>query len=181
LGFVVLCDFDGTILNVDTCAYILEKYAKEDWKIFDEQFEKGKISLKECLQKQFSTVVLPETEILDEIRQVASVRPSFARLVEYCETSKFPMIIVSAGLDFVIKHILEMEGWSNLIQVHAPKAKCTADGIKLTFPRLVHNTSTNFKDDLVAHHKEQGRKVAYIGDGVADYEAARKNGITESY
>lgn len=174
MTFVVLCDFDGTIVDIDTCVYILEKFAGEDWRIYDEQFEKGEMTLEECLQNQFSTVVVPETRILDEIQLVKNVRIDFAELVEYCEASELRLVIVSAGLDFVIKQFLELEGWNGFIKVYAPKAKCTVDGIKLTFPRLFHNTSVNFKDDLVTHYKEQNKKVVYVGDGIADYDAARK-------
>ncbi|UCE96907.1 MAG: MtnX-like HAD-IB family phosphatase [Candidatus Bathyarchaeota archaeon] len=173
MGLVVLSDFDGTILDIDTCVHILENHAKEDWKIYDEQFERGEISLQDCLQRQFSTVVVPETQILNEVRQVANIRPHFAHLIKLCRRNEFPLIIVSAGLDFVIKHFSKMEVWSDVVQIHAPKAKCTKDGIKLEFPELLKETSINFKDDLVIHHKAQGSKVVYIGDGVADYEAAR--------
>jgi len=174
LTFVVLCDFDGTIVDIDTCIHLLEKFAGEDWRIYDEQFEKGEITLEECLQNQFSTVVVPETQILDEIQLVTNVRIDFAELVGYCKANGVPLVIVSAGLDFVIEHFLELEGWDGFIKVYSPKAKCTADGIKLTFPQLFHNTSINFKDDLVEHYKEQGKKVVYVGDGTADYDAARK-------
>lgn len=175
MTFAVLCDFDGTIVDIDTCVYILEKFAKEDWRIYDEQFEKGEMTLEECLQNQFSTVVVPETRILDEIQIVTKIRIDFAELVKYCKASKLPLVIVSAGLDFVIKHFLELEGWNDFIKVHAPKAICTVNGIKLTFPRLFHNTSISFKDDLVTNYKEQGKKVIYVGDGIADYDATRKS------
>lgn len=87
MTFAVLCDFDGTIVDIDTCVYILEKFAGEDWRIYDKQFEKGEMTLEECLQNQFSTVVVPETRILDEIQLVTNVRIDFAELVEYCKAS----------------------------------------------------------------------------------------------
>ncbi len=177
MRFAVLCDFDGTIVNVDTCVQILEKYAEEGWRIFDEQYEKGEITLEECLQKEFSTVTFSKALVLNELQKVASVRPNFSQLVQLCKENGFPFMIVSAGLDFVIKHFLKLEGWYNSIPIHAPKAIFTAHGIKLTFPRQFHNTSINFKDDMVTQYKDRGWKVAYIGDGVADYVAAKKADI----
>jgi 2,3-diketo-5-methylthio-1-phosphopentane phosphatase len=177
LRFAVLCDFDGTIVDVDTCVQILEKYCKEDWKLFDEQYEKGEITLEECLQKQFSTVILSRTLALNELQEAVSVRPNFSQLAQFCRENGFPFIVVSAGLDFVIKHFLKLEGWYNLIPIHAPKARLTTNGIKLAFPQQLHNTSINFKDDIVTQHKELGQKVVYIGDGVADYAAAKKSDI----
>lgn len=36
MSAVVLCDFDGTITNVDTGELVLHKFAEGDWRIFDE-------------------------------------------------------------------------------------------------------------------------------------------------
>ena len=173
MAVAVLSDFDGTIVPIDTCVHILEKFAEEDWKIYDEKFERGELTLEECLQKQFSTVTVPETVILDEIQHVLSVRPGFAELIEFCRKSQIPLTIVSAGLNFVIDHFLRVNGLTK-IKVYASKANCTIEGVKITTPRLLYNDSINFKDDLVIHYKKQGKKVVFIGDGIADLYAARK-------
>lgn len=173
MSFVVLCDFDGTVVDIDTSVFVLRKFAEAEWRMFDEQFEKGEITLEDCLQKQFSTVRATETQILEEIEQAASFRKGFKKLLEYCRTHEFPLILVSAGLDFVIKHFFELKHWNSLVEVYAPKAKCTVNGIRFSFPKLFHKTSVSFKDDLVRCYKRQGKKVVYIGDGFADYHAAR--------
>lgn len=173
MNWVVLCDFDGTAVGIDTSVYILRKFAKAEWRIFDEQFEKGELTLEECLQKEFFTVRVTKTRILEELEQVTSFRPNFKELLEYCRIRKIPLIFVSAGLDFVINHFLELKHWNNLVEIYAPKAKCTANGVQFSFPKLCHKTSVNFKDDLVRCCKTQGKKVVYVGDGSADYNAAR--------
>jgi len=174
MSLVVLCDFDGTVVDIDTCVFILAKFAEAEWKIFDIQFEKGEITLEECLQKQFSSVKAPKTIILEEIERVTHIRPNFEKLVEYCRAHKIPLILVSAGLDFVIEHFLKLNNWQGLVEVHAARARCTVDGINFSFPRLFDEASVNFKDDLVAYYKKQGKKVIYVGDGFSDYHAAKK-------
>jgi len=173
MSLAILCDFDGTVLNIDTCVFILEKFAEGDWRTFDEQLEKGEITLEECLRKQFSTVRVSKKLILKEIEPVLSVRPNFEKLVEYCSTYKIALILVSAGLDFVIRHFLEQRGWGGFMEVYAPKATCTVKGIKFTFPKLFDEASISFKDDLVRRCKREGNNVVYVGDGFADYHAAR--------
>jgi len=173
VSLVVLCDFDGTVLDIDTCVFILEKFAEGEWRIFDEQLEKGEITLEECLRKQFSTVRVSKKLILREVERVMSARPNFANLVEYCRANRRPLFLVSAGLDFVIKRFLELNSWRGLVDVYAPKARCTVNGIKFTFPKLFYAMSVSFKDDLVRYNKKQGKRVVYIGDGLADYHAAR--------
>jgi len=110
--------------------------------------------------------------ILKEIEHVASLRTNFEKLVEFCTTTKIPLILVSAGLDFVIKRFLEKNGWRRSVEVYAPKARFTAKGIQFAFPKLFDKPSVSFKDDLVRYYKKQSKKVIYVGDGLADHHAA---------
>lgn len=173
LNLVVMCDFDGTVLRIDTCEFVLDRFAEKDWRIFDRQLERGEITLEECLRRQFETVRAPMTVILSEIDKVASVRPDFKRLVEHCRKHRLHLILASAGMDFVIRHISEREGWPESVDIYAPRTRITANGIRFDFPALFDKSSVNFKDDLVRHYRKQGMKVIYIGDGIADYEAAK--------
>jgi 2,3-diketo-5-methylthio-1-phosphopentane phosphatase len=173
MDFVVLCDFDGTITQIDTAEFVLSRFARGNWRAFDEQFEKGIISLEECLKREFSLVRASEKQILNELKNVVTFRPHFEELATYCKRNNIPLEIASAGLDFVISHFLELKSWQNLVTVHAPKTRLSTSGIKFAFPKLVDKTSVNFKQDLVRHYKNDGKKVAYIGDGSGDYAAAR--------
>lgn len=172
-SLVVLCDFDGTVIDIDTSVLVLTRFAEEDWRIFDEQFEKGEITLEECLQKQFSTVRTPKTSILKEIETIPSMRPNFDRMAQFCKTQRIPLVIASAGLDFVINHFLELKGLQKLVTVCAPKTRITAKGIKFTFPKMLNKASVSFKDDLVKYYRRRSKKTVYIGDGFADLNAAR--------
>lgn len=174
MDFVVLCDFDNTVVDIDIAEFILARFSEADWQVFDEQLERGEITLEECMQKQFSTVKAPRALILKETENVTVARPNFGKLVEYCKNHDIPLIFVSAGLDFVIKRFINLNGWHGLIEAYTPKSKFTADGIKFTFPKLLDETSVSFKDDLVRHYKKLGKRVIYIGDGTPDYQAARE-------
>jgi len=173
MQLVVLSDFDGTIVDIEMSDFILSKFAEGDWKTFDEQLERGEITLEECVQRQFAMVRVPEEVIIKELDKVASFRPNFGKLVEYCGARGIPFIVVSGGLDFVIRHFLELKGWSESVDVYAGKAKYTNGSIKFDFPKLLNKHSVNFKDDLVRHYRRKGKAVAYIGDGISDYQAVK--------
>jgi len=172
MSLVVLCDFDGTITTIDTAEFVLARFAQGDWRVFDRQFKNAEITLEECLNRQFSLVRTSEKQILEELKDIVTFRPNFKKLAEYCKENLIPLIIVSAGLDFVIKHFLELSDCQDLVEVYAPKTTFSANGIRFTFPTLFDATSDNFKHDIVRHLKSQGRKVVYVGDGLADYAAA---------
>lgn len=171
--FVVLCDFDGTITSFDTADYVLRRYADGDWKQFDRMLDEGKISLEECMVRQFELVHVPEGTIIDELERVATVRPSFSRLVHFCERERISFYIVSAGLDFVIYHYLDKMGLRSFITMHSGSSFFDGHKIVFSFPRLVDPDAKSFKDDLVRSMHGQGRRVVYIGDGLSDLEAAR--------
>jgi 2-hydroxy-3-keto-5-methylthiopentenyl-1-phosphate phosphatase len=175
LSLVVLCDFDGTIAEIDTAEFTLSKFASEDWKTIDKQFEEGKMTLEECLRREFKLVTATKEEILDRLQNVVDFRLGFEELAEYCRNQHFPLIVVSAGLDFIIDHFLKLKVWRELVKTCTPKTKFTSNGIEFTFPRLLDTTSANFKQDLVRQYKSRDKKAAYIGDGSGDYDVTRES------
>jgi 2-hydroxy-3-keto-5-methylthiopentenyl-1-phosphate phosphatase len=172
-NLVVLCDFDGTITTIDTAEWVLSKFAQGDWRQFDRKFEKGEITIEECLNRQFSLVRASKKQILQELNDLVVFRSNFKELAEYCKKSHVPLIVVSAGLDFVIKHFLELNDCLDLVEVCAAKTSFTENGIKLVFPTLLNVASENIKDDAVRRYKSCNGDVIYIGDGLADCTAAK--------
>lgn len=174
MRLAVLCDFDGTITTIDTAEWILKKFAAGDWHQFDKQFEKGQITLEKCLNKQFSLVSITKGRILQELKNIVVFRPGFKNLAEYCKENRIPFVVVSAGLDFVINYFLKTNSCLNLVEVCTAKTEFICNHVKFTFPSLRDRRSNNIKDDLVKRYKSQDEKVMYLGDGLADFPAARE-------
>lgn len=153
MGLVLICDFDGTVVDIDTVEFLLERFAEGDWRTFDLLYERGEITLEECMQRQFSMLRAPKPLMLRELEKAVFFRSGFKALAEYCRIRRIPLVVASAGLDFVIRHFLEREGWGEPIEVYAAKTVFTEEGIELTFPGLMDETSADFKEDLVKHYK----------------------------
>ena len=173
MKLAVLSDFDGTVTLNDTFQNVLEKFGQGDWRAVDDQYVKGEITLEECLRRQGGMVRASKTQLLDELDQVTKFRPGFDNLAEYCKTNHYPLVLVSAGLDFVIKHFLMRENLMDKVELFAAVAKCTRMGIKFDFLKLKDNRSMNFKDDTVRYYKTRADAVAFIGDGRWDLQALR--------
>jgi 2-hydroxy-3-keto-5-methylthiopentenyl-1-phosphate phosphatase len=171
---VLLCDFDGTIVTIDTCEFLLDTFVKEDWRTFNTFLERGEITLEECTRKQLSMLNISEEEALKTLEKVTSFRPHFTEVVDQCDILGMRFIVVSGGLDFVIKHFLGVKGLEKRVRVYSATSRITRDSIELSFPKLVDCTSLDFKEDLVKQYNKQGFRTIYVGDGLSDYNAVRR-------
>jgi 2-hydroxy-3-keto-5-methylthiopentenyl-1-phosphate phosphatase len=174
MSMAVLSDFDGTIVDIDTGEYVLSQFAHGDWRAYDGQLERGETTLEECLTKQFAMVKETEEKLLRQVEGVASFRPGFEDLVDYCEKNGFSFVVVSGGLDFIIKHALRAKNLLDRVEIVAPIANVTKRGIGFRFPKSSQVGSLNFKDDLVRAYANRGSKTVYIGDGLPDFAAIAK-------
>ena len=84
MGLAVLCDFDGTIAEIDTAVIVFNKFIDGNWRSFNEQLDRGEITLEQCMREQFSMIKAPKSVILDELDLDVAFRPGFEGLVQYC-------------------------------------------------------------------------------------------------
>lgn len=173
MGFVVLSDFDGTIVTIDTLEYALQRLADGDWKAVENQFTLGNITLEECLAKQIAMLKVPESKLIDELAPITFLRPNFTSFLDFCESEKIPLTIVSAGLDFYIRRFLKSQKLLDHVSLCIPRIEFTALGLKATFPELNEKGSVNFKDNQVRHYRRLGEKIIFFGNGSGDYQAAK--------
>jgi 2-hydroxy-3-keto-5-methylthiopentenyl-1-phosphate phosphatase len=173
VNLVVLCDFDGTVTTIDTAEFVLARFAGGDFRTFDRLFERGEVTLEECLNRQFSLVKASKKQILEELKDKVVFRANFKKLAEFCSQRPIPLMIVSAGLDFVVEHFLRLNTCFGLVKVLVPTTVFGVNGINFTFPRLSDTASENFKQDVARRYRRQGKRVMYVGDGPADYPAIK--------
>lgn len=157
---ILLSDFDGTVIDIDTGAYVLSEFAHGDWQRLEDQLRRGEMSFEECLKQQFGMINSPKDEILKKVETAVAIRPYFADVVNYCKKNGIELKLVSGGLDFCIRHILER----NRLQVDliCPKTTFAHDGIKLEFPKRSNASSFSFKDDTVRSYRRREYNVIYV-------------------
>jgi 2,3-diketo-5-methylthio-1-phosphopentane phosphatase len=168
----VLCDFDGTITLIDTAEYILDRFAEGDWKGVEHMLERGELTIEESMKRQFEMISMPRSAIIAELDKVVKTRGGFEALMGVCGLGEGRLRITSAGLDFYIRHFLDLSGWSDLADVVAPLVTDAGDGVRFEFPRKINPAAHNFKEDEVLCEQARGMRVAYIGDGTSDLWAA---------
>jgi 2-hydroxy-3-keto-5-methylthiopentenyl-1-phosphate phosphatase len=169
----VVSDFDGTILKHDLALLALKKFGRTGWERFDELLSAGKITVEQCVAEQYAMIEVDRRqEITDYVDSYCRFRPGLAELLSECRQRGLGVIIVSAGLDFCIKHAFHKSGLATP-KLACPKSSLVAGrGFRLSFPRRRCAEARDFKEDTVVHLKRRGNKVIFIGDGAGDFNAA---------
>ncbi|WP_371804956.1 HAD-IB family phosphatase [Candidatus Lokiarchaeum ossiferum] len=170
--YIILCDFDGTISLQDTCVPILEQFADGDWELYDDLLSKGLIDLHECMRKQFGMIRADIPTILRTLGSVP-IRSGFTEFVSFSLSEGIEFVIVSAGLDFIIKSVL----LENNLDLPVVSAKVVDERFNLEFPALHYPDSIDFKADQVKFYQTQKKKVVFIGDGNSDLQGASQADI----
>jgi 2-hydroxy-3-keto-5-methylthiopentenyl-1-phosphate phosphatase len=170
---VVAADFDGTLLKNDLAELVLARFAGEGWRCYDDLLENEKITLEECMRRQYAMVeVSSRREVIEYVDRYCIFRPGVKKLVSECEARGIDLTIVSAGLDFCIRHAFQKNG------IELPRLVCPRSSFKkgkgfgVTFPASRSRGSANFKESFVSSCQRRGMSVTFVGNGMGDLHAA---------
>jgi 2-hydroxy-3-keto-5-methylthiopentenyl-1-phosphate phosphatase len=106
------------------------------------------------------------------VREIARPRAGLKELIEYCRGRGFRFVIVSNGLDFYIKTILDDLDLSD-IEVMAARTSFGNKGVDARYigpaGSLLHK---GFKEAYTRYFQEGGHRVIYAGNGPSDIPPA---------
>jgi len=164
MGISVIIDFDGTISLRDISELILIHFAKGDWQKFEDQANRGEITIDECIISQYAMISGEFEDIMKMVNQ-EKIRQGFETFIEFCKEQGFQVTCVSAGLSFVIEHIFEKLGIQ--IPVIAPVSEFSNGRVTTTVIPTVPDY-IGFKHQAVKQEQDKGQYVIYLGDGSSD-------------
>ena len=179
----ILCDFDGTVSLKDTTDFLLENFAQEGWQEIEQQWEKGLIGSKQCMQQQIALLKMTQQQFYQCLDQI-EIDQGFLELVKLSTQYEIPLIIVSDGLDLVIQYILSKYKLSHLPIVANQLIQTDEDQWRLDFPNTNSSCiSASGTCKCKVAQQYQPEHIILIGDGrsdfclseVADYVFAKKS------
>lgn len=176
LRLAVLTDFDDTAAEQNVAELLLNRFAdRASWLAAGIRFRAGELTLKDYQEIAFRNIRAGRDTMQSYVKQNASLRPYFGEMVNYCRDREIPVAVVSAGLDFYIKALLEQEGFPD-VPVYAVNTTFSEAGISFRYhhPRPGKEHLGNSKGLIVERYRSQGHHVFYIGDGRSDFEAAQR-------
>lgn len=175
-GWTILCDFDGTIAVEDVIDTLLERYGRPGWELLEAQWRAGQIGSGECMREQVRLLDL-DCAALDACLETLSIDPDFPRFVALAERHGLSLQVVSDGLDYVIRRMLDRHGLGRL--PIAANRLLTAEppcNWRLESPYAVDGCdSGTCKCELAERASAGGRvRTLLIGDGASDFCVARR-------
>src|SRR4030043_1422724 len=111
---LILCDFDGTISLRDMGYVLLNRFSSGDWEAIDRDFCEGKIGSKEAYSRIAKIMKGDEASVLHFVRTHSDIDPHFVSFYHYCREKGIEVKIVTDGLDFYIKTLVDVPPLSEL-------------------------------------------------------------------
>jgi len=173
---LILCDFDGTISAQDMGYVLVNQFSSDRWEAIDRDFREGKIGSKEAYSRIAEILRGDESSILRFVQEHSRIDPSFPIFYQYCREKGIDIKIVSDGLDFYIKKILEIHHLSEIPFY----ANCThfrdGEGIDISFPYSTEECGLcgTCKKKIIQIHRKEYDSIYFVGDGFSDRCAAQE-------
>jgi 2-hydroxy-3-keto-5-methylthiopentenyl-1-phosphate phosphatase len=166
-------DFDNTLTHGDVLDELIERYSpNEAWRDWEEAWQQGRLSARECLRLQVENMRVSRERLLADVARVR-IDPVFAEIVDWAARHDVPVQIVSDSFLPLIARILDANGVAG-IRVFANDLRF-ARGERLipSFPYYdaASACSANAKARHLAPYRASHR-IVFAGDGHSDLDAA---------
>ncbi len=173
---LILCDFDGTISIRDMGYDLLNRFSSGDWEAIDRDFCEGKIGSKEAYSRIAKILKGNEKDLLGFIQKHSNIDPHFTSFYQYCRERDIDVKIVSDGLDFYIKTVLEIHYLSEIPFYANHTHFHKGDGMEVSFPYFNEECGLcgTCKKRFVQIHRKAYDSILFIGNGISDRCAARE-------
>jgi 2,3-diketo-5-methylthio-1-phosphopentane phosphatase len=170
---VLVSDFDGTMTKRDFFKLAIAQLLPADVTNFWGQYRDGEITHFEALKRYFAEIGARQDEVLAMVDQM-ELDPRLPQAVEALRASGWQVVVTSAGCSWYIERLLAQAQVK--LEVHSnPGSYVEGRGLVMELPvgsQFLSPTVGVDKARVVQHHLDQGRSVAFAGDGFPDEPAA---------
>ena len=170
-GWMVQSDFDGTISVLDVTDTLLQRFGQPGWQELEEAWERGEIGSRECMKGQVALLDMSEDELRAHLDTI-EIDPGFSGFVGTARAHGIQVQVVSDGIDYAIRHVLQRHGLGHL-EVIANRLVATGErSWRLDSPwasARCQRASGNCKCERLAEQQGLHGRVLYVGDSTSDF------------
>ncbi|GGB11623.1 HAD family hydrolase [Macrococcus hajekii] len=107
MGYIIACDFDGTVTSSDTIVAIMKRFAQQDSEAVLQGILDRRISIQQGVTTLFQILESSDKErIIDFVLSEVKIRPGFQQLLDTAKALDIPFYIISGGMHFFIDPII---------------------------------------------------------------------------
>ena len=165
---LIVVDFDGTITEHDTLVAIVQSHAPDVFWQLEDDLDAGRITLHECIEREFAAVRGEHDAIVAEALAGARLRRGFTEFATAARSAGHRLVVVSSGFESIIRPVLEQAGVHG-VEVVAHEVRFSPDGSTVEFR---HGEDCEVCGQeckrSVVRELNGGGDVVYIGDGFSD-------------
>ena len=171
---IVFTDFDGTITQRDVTDEILAQLAHPSWRDVEQEWTRGLIGSRECLERQIA-LVDTSAEDLNALIDAVPIDPAFSTFYRFAHQRGIPLYVLSEGFDYVIARVLKLAGMEgplrNGMQVFSSALRLEGHRLIPSFPHssppCEHGCGT-CKAALLRRLGGGKHPIIFVGDGLSD-------------
>jgi 2,3-diketo-5-methylthio-1-phosphopentane phosphatase len=179
-GPVIFTDFDGTITQVDVTDEILTQLAHPSWQEAEQEWTRGLIGSRECLERQIA-LVNASAEQLRALVDAVPIDPAFSAFYRFTRARGIPLYVLSEGFDYVIARVLKRAGvegpMRNGLKIFSSRLRFEGRRLVASFPHSTlpcrHGCAT-CKAALLRKFGKGRHPVVFVGDGLSDRFAVQE-------
>jgi 2,3-diketo-5-methylthio-1-phosphopentane phosphatase len=169
----VYVDFDGTIAPSDPTDTVFDRFCSPAWRQIEREWQQGLRTGRDCMASQVE-LLRATPEALDRLLCTFSIDPQFPRFVDLCRRWRLQVVVLSDGMDRVVRHVLREAGmdlpfFANCLQWLG------GERWKLSFP-FARGSCAALLGNCKCGHRREGRDgplAIVVGDGRSDFCVAR--------
>ena len=103
---LVVCDFDGTLVDVDVGNELCVRFAAPHWRSVIDRYYAGELSLPEAQRTCWSLIDMAIASLREQALAFASLRAGAEGLFEAAREGRCRLVIASGGFGFYIEALL---------------------------------------------------------------------------
>ena len=103
----IFTDFDGTITLHDVGDAMFERFGGKQCSDIVQEYREGKISASECFKRECDVCGIVNINELNAFLDRQEIDGTFVDFLAFCRSRQLPCFVVSDGMDYYIKRILD--------------------------------------------------------------------------
>jgi 2-hydroxy-3-keto-5-methylthiopentenyl-1-phosphate phosphatase len=170
----VFVDFDGTITQQDVGDAFFLRFGGPVCASIVGDYREGKISAAECFRRELAQIGDARKGDMDDFFRQQPIDTTFHEFAAFCRRNGIAFHVVSDGLDYYIRSILEANGlsdvsfFSNTLLMVPSGGDLQHLGLEFPFSDADCSRCACCKRNILLTHTDEADIIAYVGEGYSD-------------